>query len=162
MLIFSWLLLRMRNISDKGCKENQKPSYIRSPTSPPRKSCLFWDNVKKSKSSALSRNNGYTNATQFYIIHTLPILFLFFCRVFSFVSHKFCCIIPQWRWNVWIPMRHWKKCNVPLTVDAFRVFCNRCMTVLWNSSTSPIVTLRTSSEHQQGWSKTYVLKSRNI
>ena len=46
MTISRWILLRMRNVSDKSCKENQNTFYVQSLFF--RESCRVWDNVKKS------------------------------------------------------------------------------------------------------------------
>ena len=42
-------LLRMRNVSDKSCRENQNTSFVFSTLSspPPRKLCRLWDKVKE-------------------------------------------------------------------------------------------------------------------
>jgi len=39
------ILLRMRNVSDKSCRENQNANFIFSNTLV-RKSCLLWENVE--------------------------------------------------------------------------------------------------------------------
>jgi hypothetical protein len=40
------VLLRMRNVSDKSCRENQNTHFVFSKFFP-RKSCRLWDNVEK-------------------------------------------------------------------------------------------------------------------
>ena len=44
-VVFSWILLRMINISNKICTENQNTFYI--PQLLLRKSCHLWDNAEK-------------------------------------------------------------------------------------------------------------------
>jgi len=46
MIITRSVLLGMRNISDKSCKENQNTYFIFNNISC-RKSCLLWDNMEK-------------------------------------------------------------------------------------------------------------------
>jgi hypothetical protein len=49
MKISLWILLRMRNISNKICRENQNTHFKLSnfpPPPPPRRSCRLWDNVE--------------------------------------------------------------------------------------------------------------------
>jgi hypothetical protein len=47
------VILRIRNVSDKSCSENQNTRFLfnnspnQPPTPPPRKSCRLWYNVKK-------------------------------------------------------------------------------------------------------------------
>jgi hypothetical protein len=45
MLISCWILLRMRNVPDKICKENQNTKFMLITFFP--KSWLLWDNVEK-------------------------------------------------------------------------------------------------------------------
>jgi len=48
MIISHSVLLRMRNVSDKNCTENQNTHFVFCNISPPpRKPCRFWDNVEK-------------------------------------------------------------------------------------------------------------------
>ena len=46
MIITCTFLHRMRNVSDKRCRENQNTHFIFNKFLP-RKSCLLWDNVEK-------------------------------------------------------------------------------------------------------------------
>ena len=46
MTIFRSLLLRMGNVSDKSCRENQTTHFMFNEFFP-RKSCRLWDNVEK-------------------------------------------------------------------------------------------------------------------
>jgi hypothetical protein len=43
-VLFRWILLRMVNISDEYCRENQNAFYFQKPF---RKSCRSWDNFEK-------------------------------------------------------------------------------------------------------------------
>ena len=45
MIISHWILLRMRNVSDRSCIENQTHSLCSITFF--KKSCQFWDNVEK-------------------------------------------------------------------------------------------------------------------
>jgi hypothetical protein len=45
MIVSRSILLRMKNISDKSCRENQNTHFISITFS--RKSCRLWDNVEK-------------------------------------------------------------------------------------------------------------------
>jgi hypothetical protein len=45
MIISCWILLRMRNVSDKSYRENQNTHFMFNKFS--RKSCRLWDNVEK-------------------------------------------------------------------------------------------------------------------
>ena len=45
MIISRWILLRMKNVSDKICRENQNTYFVLSNFFF-RKSCRLWDNVK--------------------------------------------------------------------------------------------------------------------
>jgi hypothetical protein len=45
MVISRWILLRMRNVSDKSCRQNQNTHFMFRDFS--RKSCRLWDNVEK-------------------------------------------------------------------------------------------------------------------
>jgi hypothetical protein len=47
MIISRSVLLRMRNVSDKSCTENQNTHFLCSVTLFFRKSCRLWDNVEK-------------------------------------------------------------------------------------------------------------------
>jgi hypothetical protein len=46
MIISRWILLRMRNVSDKSCRENQNTHFMFNNLFP-RKPCRLWDNVEK-------------------------------------------------------------------------------------------------------------------
>ena len=47
-IISRWILLRMRNVSDKNFIENQNTHFMFSNSPPPsRKSCRFWHNIEK-------------------------------------------------------------------------------------------------------------------
>jgi hypothetical protein len=99
MIISRSILLRMRNVSDRSCTENQNSDFF-------RKSCRLWDNVEKYGTArqatddniiqrmrftcwitkatdthseyviliAFHGNNCYANAPQCYIIRTLLVL----------------------------------------------------------------------------------------
>jgi hypothetical protein len=59
MTISRWILIRMRNVSDKSCRENQNEHFTFGncpPPPPPRKSYSLWDNVQKH-----GRARGATN-----------------------------------------------------------------------------------------------------
>jgi hypothetical protein len=47
MIISRWILLRIRNVSDKSCRENQNTHFMFNNFFPSRKSCRLWDNVGK-------------------------------------------------------------------------------------------------------------------
>jgi hypothetical protein len=47
MVISSWILLRMRNVSDKICGENRNKFRFQKLFFISRKSCCLWDNVGK-------------------------------------------------------------------------------------------------------------------
>jgi hypothetical protein len=47
MIISRWMLLRLRNVSDKSCRENQNTHFMFNNSPPPPKSCRLWDNVEK-------------------------------------------------------------------------------------------------------------------
>ena len=105
-------LLRLRNISDKSCRENQNTHFVLSNVF--LKSCRVWNNVEKycrvgqvtiwrmriacwipkatnththavQYSLPFHVNNGCTNAPQFYVIRTLPVSFIGF-NLPAFVS----------------------------------------------------------------------------
>ena len=47
MTISGWILLKMRNICDKGCRGNQTARFMFNNYPPPKKPCHLWDNVEK-------------------------------------------------------------------------------------------------------------------
>ena len=47
MIISHWILRRMRNVSDRSCRENQNTHFMINNFS--QKSCRLWDNVKKNR-----------------------------------------------------------------------------------------------------------------
>ena len=54
LIISRWVLLRMKNVSDKSCRENQNTYFIfyifisiTSSSPPQKKKCRLWDNVEK-------------------------------------------------------------------------------------------------------------------
>ena len=67
------VLLRMRNVSDKSCRENRNTHFVFN-NSPPRKSCRSWDNATFcSAGQAIVANMAHahcildiTNATNTY------------------------------------------------------------------------------------------------
>jgi hypothetical protein len=82
--ITHWILLRMRNISDKICRANQNTYFM-------------FNNIFPTVDALLHFHckNGYANVPQCYTIHTLPILLnvLFTCiDIFRF--NKFRQAIP--------------------------------------------------------------------
>ena len=46
LIISRSILLRMRNVSDKSCRENRNTHFVFNST-PPRKWCRLWDSAKK-------------------------------------------------------------------------------------------------------------------
>jgi hypothetical protein len=46
VIISCWSIRKMRNVSDKSCRENQNTHFVFNNFFP-RKSCRFWDNVEK-------------------------------------------------------------------------------------------------------------------
>jgi len=78
-------LLRMRNISDKSCKENQNTHFIFNNLFSPRKSCRLWDNVGKytvvpagtddSMSHALScwRTKATSTHSEYVVLIAIPL-----------------------------------------------------------------------------------------
>ena len=45
--ISRWILLRMRNVSDKSCRENKNTHFVFKNFFFSRKSCRLWDSVEK-------------------------------------------------------------------------------------------------------------------
>jgi len=115
MIISHWILLTLRNISDKSCRENR--NYILNSVTFPWKWRSLWDNVEKCGSAgqgtdnnirrrmrfacwitkatdtywkfviliSLHGNNGYANAAQWYVTRQLP---LYFCSYDSEMRKK--------------------------------------------------------------------------
>jgi hypothetical protein len=102
-------ILKMRNLSDRSCRENQNTYFMFNNFFFFRKSCLLWDNLEEfcSVGQNIDRNiirrmrlacwislqthtqnmqysllfhgsNGYANASQFYLIRTLPVFLAVF------------------------------------------------------------------------------------
>jgi hypothetical protein len=47
-MVSRWILLRMRNVSDERCRQNQNTNFLfNSFPPPPQKSYCLWDNVEK-------------------------------------------------------------------------------------------------------------------
>ena len=66
MAASGWILLRIRNVSDKSCRESQDPHFVFSNFFS-RKSRLLWDNVEKYCTAR--------QATDDYIIQRIPFAF---------------------------------------------------------------------------------------
>jgi hypothetical protein len=73
--VFSWILLRMRNVSDKCCKETQSASYVQSPSPRRPLKSRFLDNVEKSNAFCAIM----VTPTRYSVIRTLPILLFWSC-----------------------------------------------------------------------------------
>jgi hypothetical protein len=109
MIISCWVLLRMRNVSEKFCRRKMKTQILCSINSF-RKSCRLWVNVEENvgrtgqATDIIIRcmcfacwipkdtntgsehvtfifhcNNGCTNAFRCCAIHQMPVLFFFVC-----------------------------------------------------------------------------------
>jgi len=102
--ISRWILLRIKNVSDKSCRENQNTHFAFSNFFFFCKSCHVWDNVEKYGSAReatgdsvctlhagwlrlqnltickllllFHSNNGYAKVSQWYVLCTWPVLFL--------------------------------------------------------------------------------------
>jgi hypothetical protein len=104
MIISRWILLRMRNVSDKSCRENQNTRFMLKKFF--EKLFLLWDNVKKYGTARQAKDDniirrmrfacwitkatdthsecvtlfygysGYANASQRYVVCTMPVLFI--------------------------------------------------------------------------------------
>jgi len=117
--MFSWILLRMRNVSDKGRKENHDTPYVQSPIAPPPPSSenlasieIIWQ--KTTRCDAIMVTPMRHCVHYMYIALCCP----FFVVFFSFISRMFCCNIPRWRWSVNTNETLEEVHNVTVTVDA--------------------------------------------
>jgi hypothetical protein len=61
LIISRSFLLRMRNFSDKSCKENQNTPFFQQ-LPPLRKSCRLWHNVEKYCRAKLATDNNTAHA----------------------------------------------------------------------------------------------------
>jgi hypothetical protein len=79
------ILLRMRNVSDKSCRENQNTYFMFNNVFP--KSCCLGNNAEKCGTARqnmsylllLHGNNGYSKALLCYVTRALPVL----CRILT-------------------------------------------------------------------------------
>jgi hypothetical protein len=83
MLISRWILLRMRNVSDKNCRENQNTFYVQYFFF--LKSCCLWNNVEKYGRAGSHRwqyNTAHAHGTlyNYSYRHTL----LRICNIYCF------------------------------------------------------------------------------
>jgi hypothetical protein len=120
------VLLRMGNISDRNCRENEKTHFIFSNfffgthaiygvmwnniVEPDRPQMIIWQMhiacwITASTNTCSEHvilifccNIGFTNSPQCYTIHTLPVFFVF---LFCFCEHK-CPFVPVSAHNVHI------------------------------------------------------------
>ena len=87
MTVFRWMLLRMINISDKGCRDNQDTHFILNTLSCPNE--IMWGGGTQNALLHFDCNNGSANARQCYDICTL--LFRRFpckCRVLLTINSE--------------------------------------------------------------------------
>jgi len=70
MVISRSVLLRLRNVSDKSCRENQNSHFVFNP--PPRKSLRLRDNVVKYGTAGQTTDDNITQCMRFasYITKT--------------------------------------------------------------------------------------------
>jgi hypothetical protein len=76
MILSRWILVRMKNISDKSCRGNQNvlcsiAFFL------PRKSCRLWDNVENYCTAwqATDDNRGMSKSTDTHLQYVIPIAF---------------------------------------------------------------------------------------
>ena len=62
-IISSLWILRMRNVSDKSCRENQN-KYLMFNILFPRKSCRLWDNVEKYGTAGQAADDNIVRSTR--------------------------------------------------------------------------------------------------
>jgi hypothetical protein len=71
VLIFHWILLRMRNISGRNCRENQNTHFTFS-NSFFRKSCRLWDNVEEHGRARQATDDNMAHAFRMLDINPYP------------------------------------------------------------------------------------------
>jgi len=65
MIVSRWILLRMKNASDKCCRENRNTHFMFSNYFFPRKSCLLRENVEDCCVAGESTNGNTTRRMRF-------------------------------------------------------------------------------------------------
>jgi len=130
IIISRWILLRMGNISDKSCRENQNMHFMSHDVFSPRKSCRSWDNVEKYGRDGQSTYDDIIRRMRFWSwnlrmqTHTqnMQYLLLFLDnsgyakgRNVTLWVHCLCCLV----WNV-LPIQMYWSCTKGC-------YCRNCM-----------------------------------
>ena len=71
LIISRSFLLRMRNVSDKSCRENRNTYFVCNNSHPLPKSCRLWDNVEKYNRAGTATYENMAHAHCYKYTHNL-------------------------------------------------------------------------------------------
>ena len=94
MLIFHWIVLWMKNISDESCSENQNPHFVFGAFFS-RKSYRLWDNVVNYDRNGEATSDGITRRMRFACVLTEATDTSIMCKKFPFHDKNFYENAPQ-------------------------------------------------------------------
>jgi hypothetical protein len=115
MIISRWVLLKMRNISDESCRENQNTHFVFSNFFP--KSCCLWDNVEKYGTARQATDGNIIRRMRFpcWINNATDTL-----RIYSISYICTAKMVTRTRLNVTLYVYWLSSTFLPLFLDWFR------------------------------------------